>query len=200
MTTAAGDTPYSDPIAWFRAAFAEAEKGEAFDPARAALATLGADSQPTVRFVLVKELDDRGFVFFTNYRSPKAEHVAAHPEAALAFHWASVGIQVRVEGTVERLDTSASDRYFASRPRGSQLGAWASEQSNPIADRAALDARFAETEARFEGQEVTRPAFWGGYRVIPRCIEYWQSRDSRLHDRWSFRRVADGWQVQRLQP
>jgi pyridoxamine 5'-phosphate oxidase len=139
-------------------------------------------------------------VFFTNYRSPKAQHLAVLPEAALAFHWSSIGIQVRVEGSVERLDAGDSDRYFATRPRGSQLGAWASEQSSPVADRASLDARYGEVEARFGSQPVARPPFWGGYRVVPRRIEFWQSRDSRLHDRWSFTREGTQWRVQRLQP
>lgn len=191
----------SDPWVWFQDSFARASRAESFDASRAALATVDASGQPSVRFVLVKAIDARGFGFFTNLRSPKAQQLAAQPRAALAFHWSSISEQVRVEGSIERMSDDEADAYFASRPRGSQLAAWASQQSEPIADRAALDARYAEVERRFAGAaSVPRPAFWGGYRVVPVRIEFWRNRDNRLHDRWSFTRDTQGWHLLRLQP
>jgi pyridoxamine 5'-phosphate oxidase len=191
----------SDPWAWFRASYAQALRSESFDASRAALATVDAHGQPSVRFVLVKHADERGFVFFTNRGSAKASELAAQPHAALAFHWASIEQQVRAEGTIEAASDAEADAYFATRPRGSQLAAWASRQSAPIADRAALQARFREVEQRFVAlTHVPRPPFWGGYRLVPARIEFWCNRDDRLHDRWSFTRVDHDWQLQRLQP
>ena len=196
------DGAYStDPLAWFHASFARAQSQESFDPCRAALATVGDDGMPHVRFVLVKLVDARGFAFFTNLSSPKARDLARSPRAALAFHWSSVTQQVRVEGSVERVADDESDAYFATRPRDSQLSAWASAQSQPIADRATLEARYAEVEARFASvQAVPRPTDWGGFRVRPERIEFWTGRDGRLHDRWSFHRELDGYRCERLQP
>ena len=196
------DGPFSDdPVAWFRASFARAEQSESFDPCRAALATVDADGKPHVRFVLVRRVDERGFAFFTNYESEKARQLSACPHAALAFHWASLSEQVRIEGAIERVADEESDAYFASRPRGSQLSAWASRQSRSVASRDVLDQAYAEIEARFAGEErVPRPAFWGGYRVVPTRIEFWIGRDARLHDRWSFTRDAHAWRMTRLQP
>lgn len=191
----------SDPIDWFQASFARAQQGESFDPCRAALATVGADGSPHVRFVLVRRVDRHGFVFFTNYDSDKAQQLAARPRAALAFHWSSISQQVRVEGKVERVTGEESDSYFATRPRASQLSAWASQQSQVIESRAALDAAYAATEARFTATErVPRPPFWGGYRVVPERIEFWLGHEARLHDRWSFTRDGLGWRSVRLQP
>lgn len=191
----------SDPLVWFRDSFARAARAESFDASRAALATVDASGQPSVRFVLVKAVDERGFGFFTNLGSPKARQLAAQPRAALAFHWSSIAEQVRVEGAIERVSDAEADAYFASRPRGSQLAAWASKQSQPIADRAALEAQFVEVERRFAGASIVpRPVFWGGYRVVPARIEFWRNRDNRLHDRWSFTRDTQGWRLQRLQP
>jgi pyridoxamine 5'-phosphate oxidase len=196
------DVPYSnDPWVWFRDSFARATQSETFDASRAALATVSADAQPFVRFVLVKQVDARGFVFFTNGESAKGRQLAAQPRAALAFHWSSTGEQVRAEGNVSLIDAAESDAYFATRPRGSQLSAWASEQSAPIADRAALVERYREIERRFADMaSIPRPSFWGGYRLHPERIEFWHDRADRLHDRWSFTRQSDGWLVTRLQP
>jgi pyridoxamine 5'-phosphate oxidase len=191
----------ADPWIWFRDSFARANQTESFDAARAALATVSADGQPNVRFVLVKQADARGFVFFTNFESVKARELLVRPRAALAFHWATISEQVRAEGPVERVNDQESDAYFATRPHGSQLAAWASRQSAPIADRAALDAQFEAARQRFVQQpRVTRPPFWGGFRLAPVRIEFWHGRDDRLHDRWSFERAGDAWRMQRLQP
>jgi pyridoxamine 5'-phosphate oxidase len=191
----------SDPFAWFGNSFARALRGERFDASRAALATVDAHDQPSVRFVLVKHVDERGFVFFTNLTSPKASALSARPRAALAFHWESIGEQVRVEGSIERVSDADADVYFATRPRGSRLAAWASRQSAPIADRGALEAQFKRVEQRFAAvADVPRPPFWGGYRLLPSRIEFWSNREDRLHDRWSFTRNDHGWQMQRLQP
>lgn len=191
----------SDPWLWFQASIARASKTESFDAGRAALATVDAMGQPSVRFVLVKRVDERGFVFFTNLASAKARHLSVEPRAALAFHWATIGEQVRAEGSVELVDDKTADDYFATRPRRAQLAAWASDQSRPITDRAALDARFAETERRFANTPLLpRPPGWGGYCLVPSRIEFWRDRDDRLHDRWSFERTPEGWNMVRLQP
>ncbi len=191
----------SDPIAWFARSSARAAEVESFDVTRAALATATASAVPDVRFVLVKQVDARGFVFFTNYESRKARDLRDNPRAALAFHWAKIGQQVRVQGAIERVSAAESDAYFASRPRGSRLGAWASEQSQPIGGRAELDAKLEEVARRFSGQDVIpRPAHWGGFRLVPESIEFWQNRDDRLHDRFRFTRTAGGWECRRLQP
>jgi len=188
-------------MAWFRLCFAEAGASEDFDPARAALATVDETGAPDVRYVLVRAGDDDSFLFYTNYRSPKAQQLASASAAALAFHWSTLDTQVRVRGRVETLASEGSDVYFAGRPRGSQLAAWASRQSRPIVDRQTLEARFEATARRFpEPVEVPRPEFWGGYRLLPVEMEFWRSRESRLHDRWLFTRAADGWERQRLQP
>jgi pyridoxamine 5'-phosphate oxidase len=191
----------SDPFAWFARSLARAAGVESFDATRAALATANASAVPDVRFVLVKQADPRGFVFFTNYESRKASDLRENPRAALAFHWASIGEQVRVQGAIEVLSPEESDAYFACRPRGSQLGAWASAQSRPIDTRAALDAKLDEVARRFSGHNVVpRPAHWGGFRLVPERIEFWQNRDDRLHDRFCFIRTPGGWACERLQP
>lgn len=194
--------PYDDPIARFREDLAKATRSETFDATRCALATADADGRPSVRFVLLKYADERGFGVFTNYESRKARELDANPRAALAFHWASLGEQVRIEGAIVRMPAEVSDEYFASRPRGSRIGAWASPQSRAVESRAVLDARVAEVEARFEGSEVPRPAFWGGYFLVPDAIEFWFDGVSRLHDRYLYRRggVGEGWTLSRLAP
>lgn len=190
-----------DPIALFERWFADAVAAELPQVNAMTLATTGADGRVSARVVLLKGVDARGFEFFTNYESRKAGELAANPQAALAFLWVQLERQVRVVGGVERLDPAESDAYFATRPRGSQIGAWASQQSRPLADRAELEAHWAELEERYAGAAVPRPPHWGGFRVVPREIEFWQGRANRLHDRFAYTRAADGgWQRTRLQP
>jgi pyridoxamine 5'-phosphate oxidase len=189
-----------DPLALVRDALARAALREPTDATAMTLATVDAAGRPSARMVLLKGIDDRGFVFYTNYGGRKAKDLAANPRAALCLHWAKGEEQVRVEGVVERVTDAESDAYFASRPRGSQIAAWASEQSAPIASRAELEARVRELEARFAGKDVPRPPFWGGYRVVPDRIELWWGRPSRLHDRVVFVREGTGFRVERLSP
>lgn len=189
-----------DPIARFSTSFERALESEPFDASRAALATADKSGKPSVRFVLVKEFDARGFVFYTNLSSRKARELAENPRAALAFHWFTRGEQVRIEGAVEPVSANEADAYFASRPRGSQIGAWASRQSQPIAERALLEQKVAELEQTFADGAVPRPSFWSGYRIIPEQIEFWYDRPDRLHDRFLYTREARGWTVARLQP
>jgi pyridoxamine 5'-phosphate oxidase len=190
-----------DPLVWFQSSFERALRSETFDASRAALATVSAQGRPSVRFVLVKAVDARGFVFYTNLRSRKARDLAENPQAALAFHWASLGQQVRVEGVVSRVADAEADAYFATRPRASQLSAWASAQSAPIESQAALVAKLAAVTERFEAHtHVPRPPFWGGFRLVPSSIEFWRDRRGRLHDRLCFTRDGAVWQRARLQP
>ena len=182
-----------DPVRQFTAWHAEAGA-----PPEVALATASPDGAPSARMVLLKGVDAEGFVFFTNHGSAKARDLAANPRAALLFHWPP-GRQVRVRGPVARVSDEESDAYWAGRPRGSQLGAWASRQSEVIGDRGELERRLAQVAARFPG-EVPRPPFWGGYRVVPEVVEFWHHRDDRLHDRLRYRRVDGGWVIERLSP
>lgn len=190
----------ADPIARFRSSFARANASESFDASRAALATCDASGHPSVRYVLIKRFDDRGFLVFTHLASRKAREMTDNPRAALAFHWASTGEQVRIEGRVEPALASESDAYFAERPRGSQLGAWASAQSTPLHARSELEARVLEHERRFAGGVVPRPPFWGGLRIVPDSIEFWHDRPDRLHDRELYTRGASGWSTTLLSP
>ncbi|MDX1548162.1 MAG: pyridoxamine 5'-phosphate oxidase [Rhodothermales bacterium] len=192
----------ADPFTQFERWFGEAVAGEQPEPNAMTLATATPDGRPSARIVLLKGVEDDAFVFFTNYRSRKAEELAANPHAALVFWWHLLERQVRVEGRVEPLAPEASDAYHRSRPRGSQLGAWASPQSHPLATRAALTDRLAEVTARFDGQAVPRPPHWGGYRLLPHTVEFWQGRPSRLHDRLRYRRAdgGDAWRRDRLAP
>lgn len=190
----------TDPVELFLACRRDAlEAGAPQDATIAVLATATPDGAPSARCVLVKEVSDDGFFLYTNYQSRKARELEANPRAALCVHWVETGVQFRIEGDVTRTSGAQSDRYFASRPRESQLGAWASDQSTPIESRDALLARFAEAEARFEGA-VPRPADWGGYRLVPRRIEHWQNGPHRLHDRFLYVRDEAGWHVTRLAP
>jgi pyridoxamine 5'-phosphate oxidase len=190
-----------NPIQQFRRWFDEAFASNLHEPNAMTLATTTSDVRPSARIVLLKGFDERGFVFYTNYESRKSSELAANPRAALVFYWGELERQVRVEGRVERIPDEESDAYFAGRPRGSQLGAWASQQSRPVTDRGALEERLRELEVDYEGREVPRPPFWGGYRVEPETIEFWQGRENRLHDRLVYRRSREGgWRRERLQP
>jgi len=190
-----------DPHLQFDLWLAEAASSGMRYPETAALATATADAVPSVRMVLVKGHDERGFVFFTNTDSRKAHEVAANPRAALALHWESLARQVRIEGAVARVPDADALAYFGSRPRGSRISAWASPQSRAVADRAELERLVTMIEERFAGQEdVPLPPHWGGYRVVPTAIEFWQGRDDRLHDRIRYERDATGWSRRRLGP
>ncbi|MFD1786688.1 pyridoxamine 5'-phosphate oxidase [Sphingomonas floccifaciens] len=189
-----------DPISIFDAWLREAEAGEPNDPNAMALATADANGRPSVRMVLLKGHDDRGFVFYTNRESRKAGELAENAHAALLFHWKSLRRQVRVEGPVSHVTDAESDAYFASRSRASQLGAWASEQSRPLDDRATFEDRYAQADTRFAGADVPRPPHWGGYRVTPEVIELWEDRPGRLHHRRLFTRTDTGWTEGLLYP
>lgn len=191
---------HPDPFVQFRRWFDEARRVVEGEVNAMVLATVGADGAPSARVVLLKDLDPRGFVFYTNRLSRKGAELDAQGRAALCFFWHELARQVRVEGEVERVDDAASDAYFAVRPRGNQVGAWASPQSEAVPSREDLDARFAEFDARFAGREVPRPPHWGGYRVLPRRVEFWQGRAGRLHDRLCYVREGDLWRVDRLAP
>ncbi len=189
--------PLADPLQWFRIWMDDARASSKDDPTAMSLATVDADGQPTTRIVLLKAFDRKGFVFYTNLKSAKARHLQSQPKAGLCFLWYSLGRQVRIDGTARLVDDEEADAYFATRARGSQIGAWASKQSAPMDDRHSLERRVKKIEARFEGRPVERPPFWSGYRVVPATIEFWQMRPDRLHDRWRFERIGDDWQWQR---
>ncbi len=170
------------------------------EPNAMTLATVGQDSRPSARIVLLRGFDARGFTFFTNFESRKARELGANANAALVFYWGPLQRQIRIEGSVARIEGAESDAYFASRPRGSRLSAWASPQSTVVASRAELDDALAATERRFAEREVDRPAFWGGFRLVPERLEFWQGRRNRTHDRIAYLRAAAGWNIVRLAP
>jgi pyridoxamine 5'-phosphate oxidase len=190
----------TDPFELFDLWFAEARASETNDPEAMSLATADPDGRPSVRIVLLKGHGPDGFVFYTNQRSRKGEELAANPNAALLFHWKSLRRQVRIEGKANPVSASEADSYFASRSRDSQLGAWASDQSQPLASRAEFEARYEAMRQKFEGGDVPRPPHWGGYRVTPDRIEFWTDRPHRLHERRLFTRAGEGWTEGLLYP
>lgn len=193
-------TAGDDPVLFFHRWFEEAERAQITEINSMTLATVDADNRPHARIVLLKALDDRGFVFFTNYDSAKGQEMAANPQVSLLFFWKELERQVRVEGLVQKVPDHESDAYFNSRPVGSRLGAWASPQSRVIEHRNILNLNYARYEQEFSGIEVPRPPHWGGYVVIPQRIEFWQGRASRMHDRIVFQKAEGAWQRNRLAP
>ncbi|MEX2475079.1 pyridoxamine 5'-phosphate oxidase [Marinobacter sp.] len=189
-----------NPVQQFHRWFEEARAAGILEPNAMSLATADRDAMPDIRTVLLKYFDDQGFVFYTNYGSRKAREMAQNPQAALLFPWIGLNRQVRIQGSVSRVSKAESLRYFTSRPRGSQIGAWVSEQSRVITSRGVLEQKVADMKRKFADGEIPLPDFWGGYRVVPQRIEFWQGRPSRLHDCFEYVRAGDGWHIQRLQP
>lgn len=193
----------TDPIARFAAVLESAQRLDRSilaEPTAFAFATATPAGAPSVRMLLLKHADARGFVFYTNVESRKGRELIANPRAAMCFHWQPLEVQVRLEGPVQPVDDAEADAYFASRPRGSQLGAWASLQSRPIPEPGTLEARLAELEARYAGRTVPRPPYWTGFRLVPERIEFWRNRENRLHERQLFTRERGGWREETLYP
>jgi pyridoxamine 5'-phosphate oxidase len=189
-----------DPIARFAKIFSQAQKAVTPEPAAMVLATVDAEGRPSARVVLLKGFDEIGFVFYTNLESQKGRDLTVTPVAALCFYWPQLYQQVRIEGRVEPVSGAEADAYFATRPRGAQIGAWASKQSRTLASREELEARVKAVEEKFAGREVARPPFWSGFRVIPARIEFWESRENRLHDRVVYLKENGKWRTERLYP
>ncbi len=195
-----GKPPPDDPIAAFQAWLDEAWAKEPADANAAALATVGEDGMPSARMILLKGVDGRGFVFYTNFESRKGRQLLARPKAAMVFHWKSLARQVRVEGEVEQVSRAEADAYFASRPREARIGAWASKQSRPLEGRYVLEKRVAEYGLKYALGKIPRPPFWSGFRIVPRMIEFWQQGAFRLHDRLVYHRDGNDWRTERLYP
>jgi pyridoxamine 5'-phosphate oxidase len=190
-----------DPFRQFQVWFDEATAAGIDEPNAMTIATASVEGRPSARIVLMRKFDDRGFVFFTNYESRKGREIEANPFASLVFFWQALERQVRVEGSIVRASAEESDDYFEGRPTGSKLGAWVSNQSSVVASREVLEAEQAAIEGRFKDGKIPRPPYWGGYRVVPTSIEFWQGRRSRLHDRLTYRKRAEGgWRIERLAP
>jgi pyridoxamine 5'-phosphate oxidase len=196
LETEANPNPIGQFQSWFDAAVA----AQLPEPNAMTIATATPDGMPSARVVLLKDVDDRGFVFFTNYNSHKGQELTANPQAAIVFLWTELERQVRVQGRVEKIAAAESDEYFYSRPPGSRLGTWASEQSAVVASREVLDQQLADLEAKYANQEIPRPEHWGGFRVMPTMIEFWQGRSSRLHDRLRYQLMGEAWVIDRLSP
>ena len=193
----------TDPIERFRSVYALAEKLDRTcvpEPNAMSLATIDGNGQPSVRIVLLKGIDERGFVFYTNYEGRMGRELLARPQAALCFYWAPLDTQIRIEGSVTEVADTEADAYFATRERRSQIGAWASRQSRPIETPTALDERVAEYEKKFAGRDVPRPEFWSGFRIVPERIEFWKGKPNRLHERHLYTRNGDGWRIETLYP
>ena len=203
-TMAAGlarDSLDPDPIKQFETWYGQVIQAGLFEPSAMTLATVSPEGQPYLRTVLLKLFDQQGFVFYTNYASRKAKHIANNPNTALLFAWVPLARQVKITGKAEKVSLAESLKYFATRPRGSQIGAWASPQSEIVSSRSMLEAKFEELKQKFSAGEVPLPEFWGGYRVVPESIEFWQGRDNRLHDRFIYARTeSGGWRIDRLAP
>lgn len=190
----------TDPFERFGEVFTRAEAADIKLSNAMTVSTVNADGQPTTRYVLLKGFDASGFVFYTNFESRKGRHIEACPKVSLNFYWRELDVQIQIEGTAERVSDEEANAYFASRPRTSQLGAWASQQSRPLESRARLLAEVAKVEARYLGRKVPRPAHWSGFRVVPHRFEFWVNKPFRLHERTVYERSGDGWQSSRLYP
>ncbi|MTI30203.1 pyridoxamine 5'-phosphate oxidase, partial [Cytophagales bacterium RKSG123] len=191
----------SNPVEQFKKWFEEALQAEVMEPSAMNLATISSQGRPSSRIMLLKGVENQKFIFYTNYESNKGKDIIANPFVALNFFWPELERQVRVEGIIKKVSAETSDSYFKSRPRSSQIGAWVSEQSHPITDRKILEERYQQLVKKYEGQEIPRPSFWGGYKVIPERIEFWQGRPSRLHDRLSYTKESNNnWKIERLSP